>query len=458
MQHLDEGTIHTWLDGELSPEEAAKVEAHANECSQCAAHVAEARGLIAASTRILTSLDDVPSGVLPSTPAAEPVTSIPQVVRVRRWYDRTDIRAAAAVLLVAGASLVIAKSQRNPKAAVESAAIATDRSASLAAPMESSAASSPVNAEKLQANESHEERAQTQGTAAPGPRPEPSKKAVAAISGPGVLGASSRDEAAGNRFAQPPSTVAQAAPAPSSPRVAAPQPMSKTLDAPAAVSVMADAVKQTVRGRVEGRITSDRGSGMAGATVTVQGTNLGATTDTSGKFRLENVPAGEQRLVVRRIGYEAKTVPVSVNDSVTVPTLALQPSVASLSDMVVTGTAAATERMSLEGAARVSGIRRVRADTTGTTNQEVYEVSPGVQVTLVETVDATDESDLANQRAKKAVDSRESAPQAASAPALPRAPTNTIAWREGNRRYSLTGPLSIRQLEAIKAELMKTRR
>jgi anti-sigma factor RsiW len=31
MQHPDEGTIHAWLDGALSPEEAARVEAHANE-------------------------------------------------------------------------------------------------------------------------------------------------------------------------------------------------------------------------------------------------------------------------------------------------------------------------------------------------------------------------------------------------------------------------------------------
>jgi len=26
MQHLDEGTIHSWLDGALSPEDAARVE------------------------------------------------------------------------------------------------------------------------------------------------------------------------------------------------------------------------------------------------------------------------------------------------------------------------------------------------------------------------------------------------------------------------------------------------
>ena len=70
MQHLDEGTIHAWLDGELAPAERAEAEAHIAECAECAAAVAEARGFIAASSRILTALDSVPGGVLPAASAA----------------------------------------------------------------------------------------------------------------------------------------------------------------------------------------------------------------------------------------------------------------------------------------------------------------------------------------------------------------------------------------------------
>ena len=55
MQHLDEGMIHAWLDGQLPQDEAQQVEAHVAECRQCADAVAEARGLIAASSRILTA-------------------------------------------------------------------------------------------------------------------------------------------------------------------------------------------------------------------------------------------------------------------------------------------------------------------------------------------------------------------------------------------------------------------
>jgi hypothetical protein len=94
MQHPDEGTIHSWLDNALSVEEAARVDSHVAECPQCAAAVAEARGFIAASSRILTALDDVPRGVLPAVPA-------------RKRDFRVLWRAAAAVLVVAGGSLVV---------------------------------------------------------------------------------------------------------------------------------------------------------------------------------------------------------------------------------------------------------------------------------------------------------------------------------------------------------------
>jgi len=65
MQHLDEGTIHAWLDGALPPLDAEQVAKHAAECASCAAAVAEARGIIAGSARIVSALDVVPGGVIP---------------------------------------------------------------------------------------------------------------------------------------------------------------------------------------------------------------------------------------------------------------------------------------------------------------------------------------------------------------------------------------------------------
>ena len=96
MQHLDEGTIHSWLDGALSADEAARVEAHVKECAQCQAAVAEARGFIAASSRILTALDNAPRGVIP---AATPKRRVDPIV----W------RIAATVLVVAAGTLVVVR-------------------------------------------------------------------------------------------------------------------------------------------------------------------------------------------------------------------------------------------------------------------------------------------------------------------------------------------------------------
>ena len=96
MQHPEEGIIHAWLDGELPAEEAAALEAHVVACADCSAKVAEARGLVAASSRIVSALDIVPGGVIPAAKHAR-----------RPWYASTQLRAAAAVLIVAGASALV---------------------------------------------------------------------------------------------------------------------------------------------------------------------------------------------------------------------------------------------------------------------------------------------------------------------------------------------------------------
>jgi hypothetical protein len=104
MQHPDEGTIHAWIDGELPFDEAAALEAHLNDCAECSALAAEARGLVAASSRIVSALDIVPGGVIPKT-----------ALRQRAWYASTQLRAAAAVAIVAGASLLVMRDRGEMK-------------------------------------------------------------------------------------------------------------------------------------------------------------------------------------------------------------------------------------------------------------------------------------------------------------------------------------------------------
>ncbi|MFP5354247.1 MAG: zf-HC2 domain-containing protein [Gemmatimonadota bacterium] len=112
MTHIDEGTIHAWLDDALAPDEAARVERHVRECAECAAAVAEARGLIAASSRILSALDDVVGGVIPraAREADGDGGAAPLRLRLRRpWWQRPQFAAAAGIAFIAVAASVVAR-------------------------------------------------------------------------------------------------------------------------------------------------------------------------------------------------------------------------------------------------------------------------------------------------------------------------------------------------------------
>jgi len=94
MTHLDEGTIHAWLDGALSAAEASDAQSHVDGCAECAAKVAEARGFIAGASRILTALDDVPAGVTPKrAPSTAPA--------IRQWRAAPWVTGIAATLVLA---------------------------------------------------------------------------------------------------------------------------------------------------------------------------------------------------------------------------------------------------------------------------------------------------------------------------------------------------------------------
>jgi len=127
MQHPDEGTIHAWIDGELSADDGSTLEGHLAECADCSALTAEARGLAAASSRIVKALDMVPGDVIPK----------PQT-RHRPWYASTQLRAAAAVVIVAGASLLVMRERgvnRMERAVQESAPPGVASDAPTVAPM-----------------------------------------------------------------------------------------------------------------------------------------------------------------------------------------------------------------------------------------------------------------------------------------------------------------------------------
>jgi anti-sigma factor RsiW len=110
-RHLDEVTAHAWIDGALAAGEAEQVEAHVRECARCAATVAEARGLIAAASRIVGALDLGSAGVVP---AARP--------RRGHGWSWWAVRVAASLVVVAGGALFIARPRPEAKPSAPAAA------------------------------------------------------------------------------------------------------------------------------------------------------------------------------------------------------------------------------------------------------------------------------------------------------------------------------------------------
>ena len=111
-EHLDEGTVHAWLDGALPPDESQRVEVMAASCAECAAIVAEARGLVAASSRILASLDAVPGGVIPGSGDRDQLAALRarRAATSRRWWQDRRVVVAASLVFVAGVSSLVLRS------------------------------------------------------------------------------------------------------------------------------------------------------------------------------------------------------------------------------------------------------------------------------------------------------------------------------------------------------------
>ena len=102
--------------------------------------------------------------------------------------------------------------------------------------------------------------------------------------------------------------------------------------------------QQATTGRIDGTVTDARSQSPIGtATVFIEALGIGSQTNDRGKYTLVNVPAGEHKVQVRRLGFAtvSRTVTVQPGQTATVD-VALSAAVISLDEVVVTGTAAVT--------------------------------------------------------------------------------------------------------------------
>ena len=116
-----------------------------------------------------------------------------------------------------------------------------------------------------------------------------------------------------------------------------------------AASPSVAASQGTSNGTIVGRVTDARtGSGIQNATVQVEATRLAGTTNTDGRFRIANVPAGAHNVVVLRLGFASahRAVTVVAGQDISVD-VGLQVSAVELDQVVVTGTAGGEARRAI---------------------------------------------------------------------------------------------------------------
>jgi len=102
------------------------------------------------------------------------------------------------------------------------------------------------------------------------------------------------------------------------------------------------AINAQTKGNITGRIIDiDSKDYMPGANIILQGTTFGTASDRSGFFRISNVPVGTYNLVVSYIGYQDKTVEVTLADDgyTFYEEIEIKPSEVKMQDVVITGLA-----------------------------------------------------------------------------------------------------------------------
>jgi hypothetical protein len=93
MSHVDEGTLHAYLDGELAPVERERVDTHLKGCPACQARLAEERAIIERASRLL-GMAAPPERVMP------PLTQLRQAPLT--WRLRRPLAWAATLILAVG--------------------------------------------------------------------------------------------------------------------------------------------------------------------------------------------------------------------------------------------------------------------------------------------------------------------------------------------------------------------
>ncbi|HYW08004.1 MAG TPA: carboxypeptidase regulatory-like domain-containing protein [Longimicrobium sp.] len=329
MQHVDEGRLHAWLDGELpewGSEGARALERHLEGCAACRDRVDEARRMIREASAILGGAD--PGEI--ATPRTIPLAAapLPRPILRRPWVA---VGWAASVLVALGVGWMArpAPPERVVTLPAEQAARAGDAGplAVEPAPVQAEATSRARNVEPVVRASPPAASAVEQVAIAPpppsAPPPPPAvERAPVAMSAPSL----------------PAAEIPPPAPAPAVADVLASRAAGVAVTNTAGLAV-------TVRGQV----TDEEGRALPGAVVRAPTLATSTTTRADGSYTLtlpaERVaPSGTVAVTATRIGMATQTRTVSPASASAPLNFELRADVLALEAVVATGEATRARR------------------------------------------------------------------------------------------------------------------
>ncbi|WP_109697888.1 SusC/RagA family TonB-linked outer membrane protein [Chitinophaga deserti] len=127
---------------------------------------------------------------------------------------------------------------------------------------------------------------------------------------------------------------------------------------------------------ITGTVTSEKGEPLPGATIQIQGTNIGALTNAIGQFNITGIPPGRAVLQARFTGFKPEDVELGIDDKIIIR---LKPSVSQLDETVVVAYGTATER-STTGAVSVVKGEQIQTLPNRSFDKSLQGLVPGLRV------------------------------------------------------------------------------
>src|SRR6266508_3313866 len=133
-------------------------------------------------------------------------------------------------------------------------------------------------------------------------------------------------------------------------------------------------------GQIQGMVTAEAGQPLAGATVTVVGAGLTATSGADGRYTISAVSAGTYQVRAKLIGYAQITQPVTLGaDAVATVDFRLPPAAVQLEGVVVVAYGT-QERRDLTGSVSTVKAEQIQEVPTSNPMQAIQARVPGVDV------------------------------------------------------------------------------